>query len=75
MSESLIECAKNNDVNHLEFLLQSGHDANTKDSSGGTALMYASENGFFKIVELLINNLANPNAKDDNGSTAFRFCF
>ena len=38
--------------------------------SGGTALMFASENGHSEIVQLLLNAKAKPDLQTDNGETA-----
>lgn len=49
-------------------------DINSKDRSGLTALMYASSNGYLKIVEFLINNGADIEITDNQyGETALFF--
>jgi ankyrin repeat protein len=45
----------------VEFLLNRGADANARDSSGGTALLTATENGFQAVVEVLLAHHADVN--------------
>jgi ankyrin repeat protein len=62
MTESLFECVKNNNINDLTSLLNSGVDPNVKDRWGRTALMLASESDEnLEIIQLLIENAADPN--------------
>lgn len=53
-----------------EILIANGADVNARDSSGWTALMYASRDGNIEIINLLVENGADTNIKDNYGRTA-----
>jgi ankyrin repeat protein len=55
----------------VTIFLDCGADVNAKDGRGGTALMYASDNGLMSMVELLLRHRAIVvDASDDYGWTA-----
>jgi uncharacterized protein len=54
----------------LDILLKKGADVNTKDSTGYTALIYASGKDNVDIVKKLLAKGANVNAKTYDGRTA-----
>ncbi len=67
---TLINAAKEEYVNIVKLLLESGASTNVKDSSGYTALVHAAKNGHTDIVRLLIeNNINNINNISDNERT------
>ena len=50
------QAAVDNDIFRVKKLLLKGVDVNSRDSSGYTALHYASRNEFFEMVKILIDN-------------------
>lgn len=69
---SLIDAAKDDDIDKLQDLIELGVDVNAVDEHGKTALIEAAYNGHIDAVKLLINNGANVNA-DKEGQTALVF--
>jgi ankyrin repeat protein len=70
-ADSLVEAAKGGDVTGVNQFPKGGTNPNVKDSDGVTALMYASEGGHLKVVELLLQKCANPNLREPaTGMTA-----
>ncbi|GFS50905.1 ankyrin repeat domain-containing protein 39 [Trichonephila clavipes] len=53
----------------LKSILDKGEDPSIPDSSGYTALHYASRNGKELACKLLLDNRANPNAQTHGGAT------
>jgi ankyrin repeat protein len=51
----LYNAVKTNNLTELELVLKLGIDVNTKDNAGKTALNYARENQYLKVIELLLN--------------------
>ena len=56
-------------------LLKSGADINAVNSDNYTALHYACEKEFSKIVEFLLEKLACINIKNNKGLTAMDNCY
>eukprot|EP01125_Pyxidicula_operculata_P013765 TRINITY_DN4567_c0_g2_i1.p1 TRINITY_DN4567_c0_g2~~TRINITY_DN4567_c0_g2_i1.p1 ORF type:complete len:792 (-),score=177.02 TRINITY_DN4567_c0_g2_i1:15-2390(-) len=48
-----------NNIKHIKLLLQFGSDINLQTSSGHTAIIIASNNGFTELVDLFLENKAN----------------
>ena len=67
---SLIHAIENNDIDLVRQLLDNGIDINLRDSTGNTALMWASQEGHNEIVELLLIEGADVNNIDLDGDTA-----
>ncbi|TRY80359.1 hypothetical protein TCAL_02993, partial [Tigriopus californicus] len=65
----LIESASVDNPAFLQTLLEYGANANVTDSSGWTALHFASSNGFLSHVQTLLDHRADVNARNDDGST------
>jgi ankyrin repeat protein len=67
----------------VKLLVNKGADVNVKTVNsivkkrgknyGDTALIWASINGFDKVVKFLLENNANPNIQNDGGNTALIF--
>lgn len=66
---SLIQPAKDNDVEKLEQLLTDGADIEAKDIDGYTALQHAVMWGNIEAAELLLENGADVNTTDSWGLT------
>lgn len=73
----LWSAALNNDCDRIERLINQGHDPDERDSSGYTALHYASRNGQTQAVDLLLRRGSDPNCKTHSGcATALhRACY
>ena len=70
INEDLFKAVKNRDIQEIKTLISMGVDINTKDKKvGNTALMYAVNRGYPKIVSLLISHGADVNTKNKNGKT------
>ena len=71
--DNLLESAKNGDLTGVQRCIKNGTDINlTKDSSGWTALMYASACGYLEIVKYLADN-SNINIRDYDGKKAIHY--
>jgi ankyrin repeat protein len=68
--DSLLEALRVNNTAAVARLVQSRTDANARDESGATALMYASIYGSMAEMRLLIDRGADVNAANTLGSTA-----
>jgi ankyrin repeat protein len=66
----LINAAGKGDLARVKALLDAKADVNAKDTDGGTALTYASQNGHLEVVQALLANGANVNAKMIDDETA-----
>ena len=66
---SLIEAAKNNDINMVQFLLDLNTKVDAADENKHTALFWASCNGHIETVDLLLKAKANPNCQKLDGTT------
>ena len=67
-NEALIMASKNNDLKHVQALLEKGADANAlsrRDSH--SALTAASENGHVEIVRVLLEHGADMNEQNARG--------
>jgi len=62
----LLLTASKGDTSKLIALLEIGADVNYETYEGVTALMYATQNGHLRTVEILIDSGANINAIPDN---------
>lgn len=58
---ALIDAVKDNKIEKVKQLLESGADVNQKNRFGMTPLYYASRNGYLEIVKLLLPAGANVN--------------
>ncbi|GFR28256.1 ankyrin repeat domain-containing protein 39 [Trichonephila clavata] len=56
-------------IQKLKLILDRGEDPSIPDSSGYTALHYASRNGKELTCKILLGNGANPNAQTHGGAT------
>ncbi|WP_395146215.1 ankyrin repeat domain-containing protein [Armatimonas sp.] len=66
----LSQAVKSNDYLSVRKLLSKGANKNLILDNGSPILIYASEKGYIKIVELLLNKKAFVNAKDKRGYSA-----
>ncbi len=64
---ALLDSMRRGDTRHVRSLLDAGADANVKDESGWSALMWAAVRNQYTIAELLIERGADVNAKDSRG--------
>src|SRR5207253_355118 len=68
--ERLLEALRANDKAGVKTLLQSGADSNARDSSGASALMYATLYASSEEMRLLLDRGADVNAANAQGATA-----
>ncbi|GFT36276.1 ankyrin repeat domain-containing protein 39 [Nephila pilipes] len=61
--------ALDGNIEKLKSILSRGDDPSIPDSSGYTALHYASRNGKVEACRILLQNGANPNAQTHGGAT------
>lgn len=61
---------KKNDL--VKYLITQGADVNAKESSGWTALMFATMLGETEIVKILLDAGAEVNSKTNKGETALQ---
>jgi ankyrin repeat protein len=71
--ESFLKEVRAGSREHVELFIKAGMDINTGDKDGSSALMIASEKGFFEMAELLIKSGADVNAKNMDGYTALMY--
>ena len=64
----LAACAAE-EIEEVKLLLKSGHDVNTRNADGLTALHTACIDGKYKMCEILCSHGANINAADNEGWT------
>ena len=64
---SLIQAAKNGNIELVKGALDNGANVNAKDADGWTALHQSALYGRKEVVELLITKGANINAKEKDG--------
>ena len=69
MSDNILDCIKQNNIDKIKLLLAHGADVNFKDEDGYTPLGRASRNGRAEIVKLLLAHDADVNVKNYNGNT------
>jgi ankyrin repeat protein len=62
--------AGRNNITDIKRLLKQGADASSKNSTGVTALILASEKGYLDVVNALLENGADVNATGEYGYTA-----
>jgi ankyrin repeat protein len=70
LNKDLIKTASVGDSMEAEALLESGADANAKNSSGRTVLMLAAMRGNIETVQLLLKAGADMNVRRFDGATA-----
>jgi len=71
INDDLIRSAKNGDLEQVEDFIKHGANVNAKNIFGLTALIQATRNNHFSIVEYLIEqHKANVNARTNDGETA-----
>jgi ankyrin repeat protein len=70
INSPLIAAILTNQSADLTDLLDQGSDVNAGDTTGATALMYASALGEPNLIDLLIAGKADVNRADNNGRTA-----
>jgi ankyrin repeat protein len=68
--ERLLEALRGNDHAVVKTLLQSGGDPDVRDSSGASALMYATLYASSEEMRLLLDHRADVNATNAAGATA-----
>ena len=66
----LYDAIRTNDLVGLQAMVHSATDANSKDDSGKTPLMYAAAVGSIDAVKFLIDKGADVNAQNESGLTA-----
>ena len=64
-----LDCARHNDVESLQTLLDAGLNVNLSNESGNTLLMLAAYNGHFEATELLLKRGALVDKKNDKNHT------
>lgn len=71
----IVDCTGYNNIKHLEFLLNCGAYVDQVDNKfGSTALMFATQKGYSKIVKLLLDHGASLEARSVcNNYTPFDF--
>jgi hypothetical protein len=69
-SRDFLFAALNGQTSAIEAMLEKGVAANTRDSSGRTALMFATANRHVSTVKILLAAGANVNASDRDGCNA-----
>ena len=70
--KTLVDAINNNDINAVQKLLKKGENPNSQDASGLTALMLATINNNYEIVNKLIEKGADINYIS-NGHTALYY--
>lgn len=70
MENNILKLTENNDIKGVKKAIKEGADLNIKDEDGWTALMQASQRGYFEIVELLVKAGVDVNFKNKWGITA-----
>lgn len=70
---NLLIAAKKGETSTVEYLLNNGADANSRDKNNYTALIEASFRGYKEIVKALLDKGAEIEAKDSHGWTALRW--
>ena len=69
--EGLLEAAETGNLEELQKLIGSGMDPNTADDEGETALILATDNGYFEIVKYLLGRRdVDPDLQNNCGYTA-----
>ena len=66
---SIIDAAKQGNIEAVKQHIAAGTDVNVKDKVGGTPLHHAAWQGHKEVIELLIAKGADVNATDRNGKT------
>ncbi len=66
----LIRAARNNDPDIAWLLIKSGAKVDAQGFTGLTALMYATNQGYFEVARLLLESGADPNRTSPNGRSA-----
>lgn len=75
-NDTFFKAAKDNDINKLQELIDSGQDVNKKSEYGATALTFAVEKNNMEAVKMLLKNGADPNVRDlFYQSTPFEWAF
>lgn len=69
-SNTLIEAARNGDIEGVKEALKQGADVNARNNLGFTVMMCAAQNLTLELVELLVSHGANVNEPDYDGITA-----
>jgi ankyrin repeat protein len=64
---ALLDSMRRGDTRHIRSLLDAGADANVKDESGWSVLMWAAVRNQYAVAELLIERGADVNAQDGRG--------
>lgn len=71
ISDDLIQASAKGDTEEVRWLLEQGAEVNGQNEKGQTALMLATLNNHYKIVELLIEAGSDVNVRDHNKLTPF----
>src|SRR5919106_189851 len=69
-SADVYQAIRNNDLARLKTLVRTAEDANAKDESGNTPLLYAAATGSFESVKFLLDRGTGGNAQNTFGATA-----
>ena len=73
MENNIIKLIRNKDIEGVRKAIEEGVDVNIQNKDGYTALMIASERGYFEIVKLLIEKKAKLDIQNEYGCTALKF--
>mgnify|MGYP003589530097 FL=1 len=68
-ADDIFSYIDNDDINYVEFYINSGYDLNVKKGNGNDLLLYASLSNKLEIVKLLLDFGFNINAPNSFGQT------
>jgi ankyrin repeat protein len=69
-SADVYQAIRNNDLVRLKVLVRTAEDANAKDESGNTPLLYAAATGSFESMKFLLDRGTDVNVQNAFGATA-----
>ena len=71
--KDIVKAVKNNNLQSVKNLLESGEDVNSIDSSKRSLLLIATNNSNIEIAKLLVKHGADVNQQADNQDSAFLY--